>query len=67
MNCLAQGVSVNVQMIDQDFHGVMYVKDHSHDPNCRRAVEPGEAYGPIRFDVDFDTCGLFHYQVRKDP
>ena len=50
-------------MTDRNFHGVMYVKDHSHDPRCRRAVEPGEAARPIDFEVDFDTCGLFHYQV----
>ena len=63
VNCLATGVAVKVRMTDTNFHGVMYVKGHSHDPRCRKAVEPGQGVRPIDFEVDFDTCGLFHYQV----
>ena len=63
VNCLADGVEVTVNVRDANFHGVMYVKGHSQDPNCRRSVEPGEAAEPLDFRVKFDTCGLFHYQV----
>ncbi len=48
-------------MTDRDFHGVMYVKDHSHDPKCRRSVDPQESSRQIDFKVHFDTCGLYHY------
>ena len=63
VNCLANGVGVEIKMTDKNFHGVMYVKGHSNDPRCRRAVEPGESREIINFNVDFDTCGLFHFQV----
>lgn len=64
VNCLADGVSVTVALRDPNFHGIMYVKGHSQDQNCRRSVEPGEASEPVDFSVKFDTCGLFHFQVR---
>ena len=63
VNCLADGVSVTVEVADPNFHGVMYVKGHSNDPNCRRTVENGEAAEPLDFAVKFDTCGLFHSDV----
>ena len=63
VNCLADGVQVNVQPVDDRFKGVMYVKGHSNDPNCRRSVEQGEAAEPLDFTVKFDTCGLFHSDV----
>ena len=50
-------------MADPNFHGVMYVKGHAQDPNCRRNVENGEAAEPLDFAVKFDTCGLFHSDV----
>ena len=64
VNCLADGVEVTVNIRDANFHGLMYVKGHSQDPNCRRSVEPGEASEPVDFNVKFDTCGLFHFQVK---
>ena len=56
-------MSVTVEVADPNFHGVMYVKGHSNDPNCRRTVENGEAAEPLDFAVKFDTCGLFHSDV----
>lgn len=63
VNCLADGVQTFVNVVDPNFHGVMYVKGHSNDPNCRRSVEQGEAAEPLDFTVKFDTCGLFHSDV----
>lgn len=63
VNCLADGVTVTVSVVDPNFHGVMYVKGHSNDRNCLRSVEQGEAADPIDFTVKFDTCGLFHSDV----
>ncbi len=64
VDCLADGVLAHVDMTDDEFYGVMYVKGHSHDPNCRQAVSPQQARrGTIDFHVSFDTCGLFHFQV----
>ncbi len=65
VDCLADGVLARVDMTDRSFHGVMYVKDHSHDPRCRKAVTPEDARaGSIDFKVMFDTCDLTHFQVR---
>ena len=63
VNCLADGVKVTVDVVDPNFHGVMYVKGHSNDRNCLRTVEQGEAAEPLDFSVKFDTCGLFHSDV----
>merc|ERR1712110_197410 len=49
-----------VKVSDPNFHGVMYVKGHAQDTNCRRTVQDGEAAEPLDFTVKFDTCGLFH-------
>ena len=62
VNCLADGVQVDVVIADPDFHGIMYVKGHSDDPECRLAVEKGQTRRAIDFNVKFGTCGLFHYQ-----
>lgn len=63
VNCLADGVSVVLTIADDTFHGVMYVKGHSNDVNCRRSIDPGDALRPIEFNVKFDTCGLYHDRV----
>ena len=54
---------MTVDVVDPNFHGVMYVKGHSNDRNCLRTVEQGEAAEPLDFSVKFDTCGLFHSDV----
>ena len=64
VNCLADGVSVVVSIPDEFFDGVMYVKGHANDPQCRKAIAIGDTVNPLDFTVDFDTCGLFHFQVR---
>ena len=66
VNCLADGVSVTVKVSDPNFHGVMYVKGHAQDTNCRRTVQDGEAAEPLDFAVKFDTCGLFHSDVSSN-
>lgn len=64
VNCLADGVQVNVQPVDDRFKGVMYVKGHSNDERCRQSVnfvETGRRV--IDFKVLFGVCGLFHSDV----
>ncbi len=63
VSCLADGVLVTVSLVDPNFHGVMYVKGHSNDERCGKAVNPGDAVSPIDFRVQFQTCGLFHFDV----
>ena len=64
VNCLADGVLVNVGLVDDRFKGVMYVKGHSNDERCRQSVnflETGRV--PVDFKVKFGVCGLFHSDV----
>ena len=63
VNCLADGVNVQLDIEDKNFHGIMYVKGHAHNPVCRRTVDPVDTAELIDFTVKFDTCGLFHYNV----
>lgn len=55
--CLADGVQVLVQL--DSFNGVIYVKGHSQDPQCRRIVSSSERE-TVDFKVLFNTCGLVH-------
>lgn len=55
--CLADGVQVSLQL--DGFNGVLYVKGHSQDPQCRRMVSSSERE-IIDFKVQFSTCGLIH-------
>ncbi|KAI2804698.1 hypothetical protein BLOT_003686 [Blomia tropicalis] len=55
--CLADGVQVSVQL--DRFDGLIYVKGHSQDPQCRRLVTSGEG-DSIDFKVLFGHCGLIH-------
>ena len=63
VNCLADGVNTQLYIEDKNFHGIMYVKGHSHNPACRRTVDPADTADLVDFTVKFDTCGLFHYNV----
>ena len=65
VNCLADGVNTQLYIEDKNFHGIMYVKGHSHNPACRRTVDPADTADLVDFTVKFDTCGLFHYNVSK--
>lgn len=57
VKCLADGVQVTVQL--DRFDGLIYVKGHSQDPQCRRMVTSGEG-DYIDFKVLFGHCGLLH-------
>ena len=58
--CLAEGVQTNVRLGGYD--GIIYVKGHSQDPNCRRIVNNAENEN-IDFKVQFGQCGLIHVNV----
>jgi len=60
VNCLADGVLVNVGLRDDNFKGVMYVKGHSNDERCRQSVTFENGRVPVDFKVQFGVCGLFH-------
>ena len=55
--CLADGVQVSIQLGGYD--GIIYVKGHSNDANCRRLVTTADV-DTIDFKVLFDHCGLIH-------
>lgn len=62
VNCLADGVQTDVHIPDSGFSGVLYVKGHSKEEECRRVVTSPQN-GPPRtetFKVHFGTCGLIH-------
>lgn len=58
VNCLANGVGVNLFISDPRYHGLVYVKGHSTDPNCRLQVDEGQTKKTIDFVVKFGTCDL---------
>lgn len=58
--CLADGVQVGVRLGGYD--GIIYVKGHSQDQNCRRLVTSNEIDN-IDFKVLFGNCGLIHVDV----
>lgn len=60
--CLADGIQVSVHL--EPFDGVLYVKGHSRDHECRRVVNNRER-DIIDFKVLFNTCGLIHTNVSK--
>jgi hypothetical protein len=66
VNCLSDGVQVGINFEKQDgFSGVLYVKGHSKDEQCRRVVtltEDSPSYEEI-FKVNFGRCGLIHVNV----
>ena len=64
VNCLADGIKVDINLRDEKFHGVMYVKGHSNEEKCRSAVDFRETgVRPLNFTVNFGSCGLFHNDV----
>jgi len=65
VDCLADGVRAQIDMTDGDFEGLMYVRGHSNDERCRRAIDRNDAGDTIAFKVTFGTCGLFHSGVRS--
>lgn len=63
VNCLADGVQVDINIGDPGFNGVMYVKGYSKNEECRRVMRPDVDTGTIDFKVKFNTCGLIHENV----
>jgi len=66
VNCLSDGVQVGINFVEQpDFNGVLYVKGHSKDEQCRRVVtvsKDSPSYKEV-FKVNFGRCGLIHVNV----
>ena len=63
VNCLADGVQVEINIGDPVFNGVMYVKGYSNNEECRRALRQGIDQSVVDFKVKFGTCGLIHENV----
>lgn len=66
VNCLSDGVQVGIIFVKQQgFNGVLYVKGHSRDEQCRRVItlsKDSPSYTEI-FKVNFGKCGLIHVNV----
>lgn len=67
VNCLADGIQVQIALEDPDFDGVLYVKGYSKDEQCRTIIEAPRDTRLIteNFKVYFGTCGLAHVNVNK--
>lgn len=65
VNCLADGIQVQIKIEDQGFNGVVYVKGHSKDEQCHRVVNTPTDVLPKSeiFKVTFGSCGLVHVNV----
>jgi hypothetical protein len=62
VTCLADGVQTDIHIVEPGFNGVLYVKGHSKDEQCRRVVNlAGESVPRTeKFKVQFGNCGLIH-------
>lgn len=62
VSCLADGVRTKITLPREDFNGVIYVKGHSKDEECRRLINLPSASTTRDeiFKVHFGTCGLIH-------
>ncbi|KAK2714566.1 hypothetical protein QYM36_008951, partial [Artemia franciscana] len=58
VNCLADGVQLDIFTNDPGFDGVIYVKGHSKEEMCRKVVSSQRDIGPFDFKVKFGTCDL---------
>ncbi|ETN60100.1 dumpy [Anopheles darlingi] len=58
--CLADGVQVSIGLTETSFNGVLYVKGHSKDEECRRVINGVEPNKSEIFKVHFGSCGLIH-------
>lgn len=62
VSCLADGVQTKIHLSESGFNGVLYVKGHSKDEECRRIINlppNSEALDEV-FKVQFGSCGLIH-------
>ncbi|KAG8227100.1 hypothetical protein J437_LFUL007437 [Ladona fulva] len=66
VSCLSDGVQVEIHITEQTFNGVLYVKGHSKDEQCRRVVTlaPDAAPRVEIFKVNFGSCGLIHVNAQ---
>lgn len=62
VSCLADGVKTEIHLRESGFNGVLYVKGHSKDEECRRVVNlPQDKSNRTEiFKVQFGKCGLIH-------
>lgn len=62
VSCLADGVQANILITEKGFNGVLYVKGHSKEEECRRIVSipPDSVPQTETFKVHFGSCGLIH-------
>lgn len=62
VSCLADGVQTNIQIAESGWNGVLYVKGHSKEEECRRVVSIPSDSSPRTetFKIHFGTCGLIH-------
>lgn len=62
VTCQADGVQVVIDLMESNFNGVLYVKGHSKDEECRRVVNlAGDSSQRTQiFKVHFGSCGLIH-------
>lgn len=60
-------MQVQIHISDKGFNGVLYVKGHSKDAQCRRVVTlPADATERMEiFKVQFGNCGLIHVNVSR--
>jgi hypothetical protein len=65
VSCLSDGVHVEIHIAEQGFNGVLYVKGHSKDEQCRRIITLPSDSSPVTeiFKVHFGNCGLIHVNV----
>lgn len=62
VSCLADGVKTEIHLSESGFNGVLYVKGHSKDEECRRVINlPSDSEPRVEvFKVQFGNCGLIH-------
>lgn len=62
VSCLADGVQVAIHIAETGFNGVLYVKGHSKEEECRRVVNlsADSSQRTEIFKVHFGSCGLIH-------
>ncbi len=63
VNCLADGVLVDIRLDRPGWDGVLYVKGYSDRQECRRVITGTESLRALEFKVEFSTCGLIHANV----
>lgn len=68
VTCLSDGVQVEIHITEKGFNGVLYVKGHSKNEQCRRVVSmaPDSAPRTEIFKVNFGNCGLIHVNVSRN-